>query len=493
MQTAVRRAACVVVLAGPFALAFFAGGYFDEPRSYAGIVVWLVAALAALVVPRPISSSWAVRVALASLAGLAVWTLLSVIWAPLAGAAYQAAQRIVLYAGALFAASVLLRDRACMRAGEPAVGLGALIVVGYGLSERFLPGVLHFTRSASALGRLEQPLTYWNAMGEMAALGLVVCLRIAGDGTRRRGLRTFATGASVPLGVGLYVSFSRGALFACAAGVIALIVVAPSREQWKSGAVALVAAAVAAALAAPFGAITSMAGSLATREREGAIALGLLAATVAVAAGIQWWMIGREVPRPITLPRWAPATAVIVVCLGLGLAIAVGAKEHSTQSLSGGAARLTSLQSNRYAYWRVAFRAFAAEPLHGVGAGGWSVYWLRYRTVNEFAHDAHSLPLQTLAELGLVGLALLLALIAAVAVAAVQVHRRAPALAAGPIAGAVTYLAHSPLDWDWEMPAVTLAALILVGALLALAEPAPAQADAPAPAEPAPASADAAA
>ena len=43
-------------------------------------------------------------------------------------------------------------------------------------------------------------------------------------------------------------------------------------------------------------------------------------------------------------------------------------------------------------------RAFADEPLRGVGAGGWSVYWLRYRTVDEFAQDAHSLPLQTLAE-----------------------------------------------------------------------------------------------
>jgi hypothetical protein len=47
---------------------------------------------------------------------------------------------------------------------------------------------------------------------------------------------------------------------------------------------------------------------------------------------------------------------------------------------------------------------------------------------------------------------------------------RAPALAAGPAAGFVVWLAHAPLDWDWEMPAVTLIAIGLAGALIALAD-----------------------
>ena len=40
-------------------------------------------------------------------------------------------------------------------------------------------------------------------------------------------------------------------------------------------------------------------------------------------------------------------------------------------------------------------------------------------------------------------------------------------MAAGPIAGFVVYVAHAPLDWDWQMPAVTLVAIVLAGALLA--------------------------
>jgi O-antigen ligase len=118
----------------------------------------------------------------------------------------------------------------------------------------------------------------------------------------------------------------------------------------------------------------------------------------------------------------------------------------------------------------VALRAFAAEPIHGVGAGGWAVRWLEHRHISESAQDAHSLELQTLAELGLVGFALLLTFVGGVGLAARDARRVAPVLAGGPIAGLVVYLAHSPLDWDWEMPAVTLIALVLAGAVIGLAE-----------------------
>ncbi len=462
-----------LLLAGPFVIAFFAGGYFDEPRSWAGLVAWLLVAVGAVLAPRPWPRTIAVKVAIGGLLALALWTLLSTTWAPIAGDAYHRGQTAMLYAGGLIAALLLLRGSPILRAVEPAVVAGTLVVIGYGLSERLLPALLHFQHSVSAEGRLEQPLTYWNGMGELAAIGLVVALRIAGTATRHRALRLFATAAAVPLGVGLYISFSRGALFAAAAGVVTLVVVAPSREQWRSGALALGGAVVGAALTARWHSFTSLIGSPATREHQGTLVLILLVAAILIATGAQWLLIRREAPRPVRLPRRTPLVALVVICAGLALAIAVGAKERSTQPLSGGANRLGTLQSNRYSYWDVALRAFSAEPIRGVGAGGWSVYWLRYRPVAEFAQDAHSLPLQTLAELGLVGLALLLATLGGIAVAARRALARAPALAAGPIAGVVTYLAHSPLDWDWEMPAVTLTAIILGGALISMSDDKP--------------------
>jgi hypothetical protein len=409
---------------------------------------------------------------LIGLASLATWTLLSILWAPIAGNAYAQGQIAFLYLGTLIAAALLLKDAAWRRLTEPALTAGALIIICYGLSERLVPGVLHFARSVSAQGRLEQPLTYWNAMGELAALGFVLCARIAGDETRPRRLRVPSAAACAPLAAGLYISFSRGALFACVAGLITLVVAARSKEQLRAALLALTVGVVSAAAISPLHGVTGLAGSRSTQETQGAIALAVLVVIVLVTAAVHHRMTAPARERrgdPLRLPRHAGSFATAAVCAGLALAIVLGAKEHNVAPLSGGAGRLVTLESNRYAYWRVAVKAFAAQPVRGVGAGGWSVWWLRYRNVNEFAQDAHSLPLQTLAELGLVGAAFLLIFFGGVARAsrdALSVERIS---AAGPIAGFVVYAAHAPLDWDWQMPAVTLVAIVLAGQLVSLA------------------------
>ncbi len=461
----------LTLLAGPTALAFFAGGYFDGPRAWAGLAAWVLVAVSAILLPRLVPAGTpGARLALVALAALAGWTLLSITWTPVAGTAYHDGQRLLLYTGVLVSAAVLLRGRGAQRAVEPALAAGTLIVIGYGLSARLLPGVLHFARSVSAQGRLEQPLTYWNAMGEVAALGFVLVTRLAGDRSRPTGLRAAAAAAAPVLGLGLYISFSRGALFACVAGLVTLVVVAPERAQARAIATALAAAVVAVLVAAPFTGVTSLAGSASSRERGGAIVLVALVVLGALCALAQRRWGSTTSDGRLRLPARAPLLATLVICAGLGLAIVLGAHERSAQPLQGGSSRLVSLQSNRYAYWRVALRAFGSEPVHGVGAGGWAVDWLRWRPFAEGAQDAHSLQLQTLAELGLVGLALLAAFLAGVGIAARAAHRVAPGAAAGAIAGCVVWLAHSPLDWDWEMPAVTLIALVLAGSLLALPE-----------------------
>src|SRR5579884_107528 len=458
------------LLIGPGVLAFWTGGYFDGPRDVAGVVAWALVALALLTLPRRLPRNRAALAGLAGLALLAGWTLASIAWAPIAGSAYHAGQRLVLYVGALAAALLRLRTEASRRAVEPVLAAGTLVVIGYGISERLLPGLLHFSRSVTAEGRLEQPLTYWNAMGELAAIGVVLCARLAGDNSRDARLRLAAIAASAPLGLGLYLSFSRGALFACATGLLALIVLAPQTEQLRAIAVTVAAGVLASAGASPFSGVTALLGSQSTRERQGAITLILLAVVIAVSCLAYQRLQREERSRPIRLPAHAPLIATAVVCAGLAVAIVVGAKERAARPLAAGASRYTSLESNRYAYWRVALRAFEDEPVRGVGAGGWAVYWLRYRPFAEYAQDAHSLPLQTLAELGLVGVAFLLTFFGGIAVAAVRAARAAPAVAAGPAAGFIVYAAHAPLDWDWQMPALTLVALVLGGLLLILAE-----------------------
>ena len=79
--------------------------------------------------------------------------------------------------------------------------------------------------------------------------------------------------------------------------------------------------------------------------------------------------------------------------------------------------------------------------------------------------DAHSLHLETLAELGIPGLFLLL-LATGVPLAAAARTREHPYVPVA-LAAFIAFVGHAALDWDWEMPAVTLCGLTFAGCLLA--------------------------
>jgi O-antigen ligase len=130
--------------------------------------------------------------------------------------------------------------------------------------------------------------------------------------------------------------------------------------------------------------------------------------------------------------------------------------------------RLFSTTTNsRTAYWRVAVHDFARHPVAGSGAGTFVREWYRHRRIRANVTDAHSLYLETLAELGLVGFALLAFVLAVPLVAAARV-RGAP-FVAGALGAYVAFLAHAAVDWDWELPGVTLAGLFCGGLLVVAA------------------------
>jgi hypothetical protein len=315
-------------------------------------------------------------------------------------------------------------------------------------------------------------------MGALAAIGLVLCARIAGDRTRPDALRIAAAGGAPVLGMGIYLSFSRGALAALAAGLVVLLALAPGWPQLRAMLVCLETGVVAAFVASRFDGVQSFTGGLASREREGAITLAALVVLIALAAGYQAWACrasraGRLRTGPLPLPRRAPVIAgALVTLIAVGVAFAAARESRSGGAPPRGAtaARLGSFQSHRYEYWKVAVRTFAHHPLIGVGSSGFAVEWLRQRPFREPAQDAHSLYLETGAELGLIGLAALALLIVGVVLAARDAWRRDPALATGACAAVTAWALHAGIDWDWEMPALTLVTIGLVGLLIATAD-----------------------
>jgi len=482
MRRAVPAVAGAVLLAGPTALAFFSGGYFAQPRLIAGIVAWALVLALAATGPAPLPRDRAGQLALAGLVLMTLWSAASVAWAPLRAPALASVERLLLYTGSLLVAIGALRSPRTARAVEPALAAGATLVIGYGLAGRLLPGIFELDRSRSAGGRLEQPLTYWNAEGALAALGLVLCARLAGDRSRPGWLR-MAAGAALPLlGAGVYLSYSRGALAVAVVGLLVLLAWAPSQAQLRAAGVALGSGIAAALVSAALPGVASLEGTHA--ERDGLIGLSVLAVLAAIAAVTAT----RGGGGPLTWSRWLkPAAGIALAAVLAGLVIGgLGEKPTDTQLAAGAdARRLTTASSYRYEYWRIGLRAFANHPLQGLGAGGFRVQWLKERDIAETVRDTHSIELEMAAELGLVGLLALELLIAGVALAGREALRRDAGAAAGAAAATLTWFLHASIDWDWQMPAVALPAVVLAGALISAAG-AP-TADPAAPARPAPA------
>jgi hypothetical protein len=384
-------------------LCFRSGGFFHEPRTSLAIAAWLTVALV-LLLPGPLTlvpPSAAGRVAVAGLLGLAGWTALSLLWAPLGEAAREDVWRLALYAAALPLAVAAFAGRSAGRALELALAALALVVVGYGLLADL--DLIAAQRSVGADGRLDQPLTYWNAMGALAAVGTVLAARIASDRTRPPRLRVGAAAALAPLLLGLYLTYSRGALAAVALGAVLLLLLAPEARPL-------------------------------------------------------WAHVGH---------RWRVVVGWGAVALLAAALVVVAVDRASAPAQGTTAQRFADIGSNRADYWRVAVDTFAGAPLAGVGSSGFRVEWLRERDVAEGVVDAHSLYLETAAELGLVGLALLAALLAGVAICARRLATRDPALAAGPCAALAALALHAGIDWDWELPALSLIALLLAGMVIA--------------------------
>ena len=150
--------------------------------------------------------------------------------------------------------------------------------------------------------------------------------------------------------------------------------------------------------------------------------------------------------------RWALLAPVAVIGAGVVAAVVV---------VTGDLGDLVS--QNRVRYWEIAWADFVDHPLLGSGAGTFGDYLLTHDPTAPFSRTAHSLYLQSLAELGPLGLALV---VAALACPLVALARRRDPLVAAAAAGYTAYVVHAGIDWDWEIPAVTLAGLLCGAALL---------------------------
>ncbi|MBX5475179.1 MAG: O-antigen ligase family protein, partial [Thermoleophilia bacterium] len=430
-------AVAAVPLALVPALGALQGGFFPEAWVWATPLAAWAAAIGALA-----GGGGGLRVAwpwAAAAGALAAWTAASTLWSAHPAQSLLDARRTVLYATVVLALAVLARRRparALVVATHAAIALLLLAALArYLLAPR---------RTDVFEGNLlAQPLGYANAVGILAAIGLLLGVGLAAHARPRAG-RAAAAATLPPLALALALSGSRASWLALAAGGAVAALAGSSR------ALAAAAARASAASVAPVGlAALLRLNDIATvpSRRDGALvaAAALLGAVAAAALSVRATPVGPPV-RERRLWRPVPLAAAIALA-----AVALGAAAGSTQP--------------RASYWRVAWREqVAAHPLLGTGAGTFALYWARsgLEPTRAGALDAHSLYLETIAELGPIGLVLVAAMLLLPLRGA---RRRLEPLTPAAAGAYAAFLVHAGVDWDWEMPAVVVAALACAAAL----------------------------
>jgi O-antigen ligase len=348
---------------------------------------------------------------------------------------------MLVYAAVVLALLVLARPRA-ERTLVPATHLALTLLVLYALA-RYLLGSRRYDEFESFL--LHQPLGYANAVGILTVLGLLLTIGLVTD-VRSAAARAAAASTAPVFATALVLTDSTASILALGLGALVLLLAARARLR-------LLAAGVLLAVPAGVSAAVAAASRLTAVTAEPRITGGAVAAVTAAAALLAALL---AYFAPLPAERATPAGTRVVVALCTILVVA------------GGAAAVARVGAHepRASYYRVAWHAqAAAHPLLGTGAGTFARYWADSGKAVELggALDAHSLYLETLAELGPLGLVLLLAFL--LAPVALLARRRSSAFVPAAAGAYAAFLVHAGLDWDWEMPAVVVASLCCAAAV----------------------------
>lgn len=474
-------------------LSFSSGGYFAGSFSLVAVLMAGVLFLRIELAPRPFEGVGpAAAVAVSALALLAVWTLLSALWSGMPASALLEFTRVLGYTLALFVFASIGRSGPRVQWMLRGLAAAVVLVCGAALLSRLFPDMVP-VEAGIAANRLSWPLTYWNALGLVAALGLPTCLHLASSEREPRIVRVLAAGAPPVLATTLLFTFSRGAIVAAAISLAVYLVVGRPRLL-VTGLLATVPPTVFALIAAYGADALSSAdptGPAGVAEGRGlAVTLGLAVLVAGIARVALLW------PDERLARLWLPAPARRALALGvlgvaavaaIGLSVALDLPGRAQAQIERVAAsdpvqetgdfrgRLTNVSANgRIEHWDVALDAFSERRLAGHGAGTYAALWDLGRPSSFDVTEAHSLYLEVLAELGLVGFALLLVAIGTVLVAlAARARGRDRPLHAALLASALGWAVHAGIDWDWEVPALTLAFFCAAGLGLGLPRGAP--------------------
>jgi hypothetical protein len=489
----VERGANAALLALPGALivylAFNAGGFFPETVAVVTLVLLLALAARILGADRPFAGfNRGLAIAAGAMTIFALWTLLSAAWSDSTWRALTEFDRALLYLLALLLFGSVPRDPRRTRWMVRGVALAILVVCAIGVTARLLPHVWPIGPGFS--DRLSYPVTYWNCLGLLAALGLILCFHLSSSRGEPRGIRVIAAGTVPLFATTIYLTLSRGAILACLIGLGAYVVLGRPRSLVASLIACVPTSAIAVVVAYKAEKLVSFDTTSATAISQGKREAAVLAACVLAAAALRLLLVlvTRRIRWPVVSPRVKWITAGVAGGLAATVAIVALIAFHgphyisrqyhqfvngtSTGQTGDVRSRLTSASSTGRVYlWKVSVNhGFDRNELTGSGAGTFENLWDQHRPRKDAVQvvDGHSLYAEVLGELGIVGLVLIVTTIVMTLIAfAARLGGPNRTIYAALLAAGIAWAFRAGIDWDWEMPVVTLWFFALGGTALA--------------------------
>jgi O-antigen ligase len=474
----------LAVAAVVFWVAFDGGSYSLSSRATLSIAIWWTILMAIVLGLWPLARPpRAALLAGGLLAGLAAITAASIGWAASAERAFTEANRVTLLLGA-FAVAVLAGTRGNVRRFADGLALGLAAVGVLALAGRLFGDVLPAGQVPdflpSALTRLSWPVEYWNGLAILVALSLPLLLRIA-TSAEAVAVRALAVGVFPALVATMYLTSSRGGFATGIVGVTAFWIMAPRRVAIACAlafAVAGSAASVAVLLAREALVNDPFAPAAIGQGRSAALLILLACAGTGGAYGLGVRTLAGRVRVPPLAGRIA-AAALVAAALAAVVPAHPVERFETFRTLPGEltahdgdlvrAHLLSGSGSGRWQFWTAALDEWKTRPVQGRGAGSYEAWWAEHGSFAYFVRDAHSLYLETLGELGLLGFAVLAGALGVGVVAGVRRLRASEGdervLVAALAASYVGYLTAAGIDWVWELTAVSVVGMVLLGLL----------------------------
>jgi len=467
-------------------LSFNAGGFFPGATAYATVGVAILVVIGIMVLHEPLTNSpAALLTALGAICGFAALTLLSGSWSHSWSRAILEFDRALLYALVLVLFALLPQREDGLEWGLRGFVAAAFTVCAIAWITRIAPNIWPIAIDVRPQ-RLSFPLTYWNSLGLLAALGSVGLLHLTCGERQLKAVRVAAAAAMPLMFSTLILTFSRSSLVVCALGVVLYLALARPKRAFAALPALAIPVAVALVLSVRAHTVSSARYTVDTAQGHH-LALAVIACIVV--AGL---LRGATLLLDDRLDRWRPpkisgrlvagvAAGLVAVVVIVGLAAGGGGwvshkwdrfvHENAVGHIEDPSERLSSVGNNgRIPQWKVAIEAFEEKPLLGTGAGTYAVKWLQNRPYDFTVLNAHSLYAEVMGELGIVGLLLIVTLLLAFLVGAARRMRGRDRQVYGAfLAMAVIWIIRAGVDWDWQMPAITVWLFALGG--LAVARP----------------------